>query len=178
MSSAALPASCSPFSRRCLRTRRGSARPVTGLCGSARVRRSAALRSTARCQRHSQRSSGAERSVPVRRPAWSGLPRPGRRSKSRTCVRIRAIWTASHWRLPLSNSPAFEHWWPCRCSRKTSWSASSAYIAGSFGPSPISRSLWSRASRARPSSPSRTRGCSTSCGNPWSSRLRPPRFCA
>ena len=41
-------------------------------------------------------------------------------------------------------------------------------------PSPTSRSSWSRTSPPRPSSPSRTRGCSTSCANRCSSRPPPP----
>ena len=50
--------------------------------------------------------------------------------------------------------------------------------------SPTSRSSWSRPSPTRPSSRSRTRGCSTRCRrarasspNRWSSRPRPPRCC-
>ena len=42
------------------------------------------------------------------------------------------------------------------------------------GRSPTSRSNWSRISPSRPSSPSRTRGCSTSCANRCSSRPPPP----
>ena len=49
-------------------------------------------------------------------------------------------------------------------------------------PSPTSRSSWCRTSPPRPSSPSRTRGCSTNCASArtislsrWSSRPRPPR---
>src|SRR5262249_29187443 len=34
-----------------------------------------------------------------------------------------------------------------------------------FGPSPTSRSSWGRPSPARPSSPSRTRACSTNCAS-------------
>ena len=45
--------------------------------------------------------------------------------------------------------------------------------SGDARPSPTSRSNWSRTSPRKPSSPSRTRGCSTNCGNRWSSR--PPR---
>ena len=41
-------------------------------------------------------------------------------------------------------------------------------------PSPTSRSSWCRTSPPRPSSPSRTRGCSTSCANRCSSRPPPP----
>ena len=71
---------------------------------------------------------------------------------------------------------------PCRCSRTTSWSAPSSSTARRCGRSPTSRSSWCRTSPRRPSSPSRTRGCSTSCAsaptispNRWSSRPRPPR---
>ena len=65
---------------------------------------------------------------------------------------------------------------PCRCSRKTGWSAPSSSTARKFGRSPTSRSIWCRTSPRKPSSPSRTRGCSTNCGNRWSSR-RLPRKC-
>ncbi len=40
--------------------------------------------------------------------------------------------------------------------------------------SPTSRSSWSRISPTKPSSPSRTRACSTSCANPCNSRPPPP----
>ncbi len=46
-----------------------------------------------------------------------------------------------------------------------------------FAPSPTSRSRWSRTSRPKPSSPSRTPACSTSCASPCSSRPRPRRCC-
>jgi two-component system, NtrC family, sensor kinase len=39
-----------------------------------------------------------------------------------------------------------------------------------------SRSSWYRTSPLRPSSPSRTRGCSTSCANRFSNRPRPPKY--
>ena len=58
----------------------------------------------------------------------------------------------------------------------------SSCTARRFGRSPTSRSSWSRTSPPRPSSPSRTRGCSTSCASArptspsrWSSRRRPRR---
>ena len=41
-------------------------------------------------------------------------------------------------------------------------------------PSPTSRSSWSRTSPPKPSSPSRTRGCSTNCASRCSSRPPPP----
>jgi GAF domain-containing protein len=41
---------------------------------------------------------------------------------------------------------------------------------------PISRSRSQQTSRVKPSSLSRTRGCSTNCGNRCSSRPRPPRY--
>jgi GAF domain-containing protein len=56
------------------------------------------------------------------------------------------------------------------------------FTARRFGPSAISRSSWWRISPPRPSSPSRTRGCSTNCASArptspsrWSSRLRPAK---
>ena len=48
---------------------------------------------------------------------------------------------------------------------RTSWSARSPSIGRRSGHSPTSRSSWSRTSPRRPSSPSRTRACSTSCAN-------------
>ena len=62
----------------------------------------------------------------------------------------------------------------CRCLRTTSWSAPSSSTARRCGRSLTSRSSWSQTSPLRPSSRSRTRGCSTSCANPCSSRPRPP----
>ena len=53
----------------------------------------------------------------------------------------------------------------CRCSRTTSWSAPSSSTARRCARSPTSRSSWCRTSPPRPSSPSRTRGCSTSCAS-------------
>ena len=47
-------------------------------------------------------------------------------------------------------------------------------IARRSGRSPTSRSSWCRTSPPRPSSPSRTRGCSTNCANHCSSRPPPP----
>ena len=60
----------------------------------------------------------------------------------------------------------------------------SMFIASEVAPaSPTSRSSWCRISPPRPSSPSRTRGCSTNCAsarptllNRWSSRLRLRKF--
>ena len=56
------------------------------------------------------------------------------------------------------------------------------FIARRYVRSPTGRSNWSRTSPIKPSSPSRTRGCSTSCASAlmispshWSSRLRPRR---
>ena len=46
------------------------------------------------------------------------------------------------------------------------------------GRSPKSRSSWLRTSPPRPSSPSRTRGCSMNCGNRWSSRRQRRMFFA
>ena len=48
----------------------------------------------------------------------------------------------------------------CRCSRRTSWSAPSSSTARRCGRSPTSRSSWSPILPPRPSSPSRTCGCS------------------
>jgi hypothetical protein len=42
--------------------------------------------------------------------------------------------------------------------------------------SPTSKSSWSRTSQPKPSSPSRTRGCSMNSGNRWRSRRRLPMF--
>ena len=65
---------------------------------------------------------------------------------------------------------------------QTSWSERSASIARRFARSPTSRSSWCRTSPRRPSSPSRTRGCSTNCASVptifpscWSSRPRQRR---
>jgi len=58
-------------------------------------------------------------------------------------------------------------------------------LVGRFVPLPISRSSWCKALPPKPSSPSRTRGCSTSCAsartisaNRWNSRWPRRRFCA
>ena len=82
----------------------------------------------------------------------------------------------------VANSAARARRSSCRCSRTTSWSASSPSTARRCGRSPTSRSNWCRTSPPRPSSPSRTRGCSTSCASAptispsrWSSRPRPAR---
>ena len=47
--------------------------------------------------------------------------------------------------------------------------------ARKFAPSPTSRSNWSRTSPLKPSSPSRTRGCSTNCAREPTSWKRSPR---
>ena len=49
-----------------------------------------------------------------------------------------------------------------------------ASTARRSAPSPTSRSSWCRTSPPKPSSPSRTRGCSTNCVNRSSSRPPPP----
>src|SRR5262245_60129261 len=68
-------------------------------------------------------------------------------------------------------------WW-CRCSRNKVWSARLQSTARRCARSPTSKSNWCRTSPRRPSSPSRTRGCSTSCASRW--RIKPPVqiFCA
>ena len=53
----------------------------------------------------------------------------------------------------------------CRCLKTKCWSARSPSIGRRSVRSPTSRSSWSRTSPRRPSSPSRTRACSTSCAN-------------
>ena len=70
--------------------------------------------------------------------------------------KISAAWSNS------SNLAAPARCWWCRCSRTTSWSVPSHLPPGGSARSPTSRSSWCRTSRRRPSSPSRTRGCSTS----------------
>jgi GAF domain-containing protein len=69
-----------------------------------------------------------------------------------------------------------------RCSKTTNWSARLSSIARRFSRSPTSRSRYCRISPHRPSSPSRTRGCSTNYGsarltslNRWSSKLQHQR---
>ena len=63
---------------------------------------------------------------------------------------------------------------PCRCSRRDELIGAIASTARRCGRSPTSRSSWCRTSPSRPSSPSRTRACSTSCANRCSSRPPPP----
>ena len=62
----------------------------------------------------------------------------------------------------------------CRCSRRRADRRHSSSTARRCGRSPTSRSSWCRTSPPRPSSPSRTRGCSTNCANRCSSRPPPP----
>ena len=63
----------------------------------------------------------------------------------------------------------------CQCSRTMSWSGRSPFSARRFVHSPTNRSRLCRILPRRPSSPSRTRGCSTNCANPCSSRPPPLR---
>ena len=53
---------------------------------------------------------------------------------------------------------------------RTNSSVRSASTARRSDPSPTNKWRWYKISPTRPSSPSRTRGCSASCGNRWSSR--------
>src|SRR5262245_50402816 len=62
-----------------------------------------------------------------------------------------------------------------RCCAKAGQSAFWDCRVRKFSHSPISRSSWCRTSPLRPSLPLRTHVCSTNCGNPSSSRPRPPR---
>ena len=66
---------------------------------------------------------------------------------------------------PGSISAASARCWSSDAQGRASWSAPSPSIARRFAPSPTSRSNWSRTSPARPSSPSRTPACSTSCAS-------------
>ena len=62
----------------------------------------------------------------------------------------------------------------CRCSRRTNSLAPSSSTARRCVPSPRDRSNCLRTSPHRPSSPSKTRDCSTSCANCFSNRPPPP----
>ena len=95
-----------------------------------------------------------------------------RRSRTKQTVQIadlrdepayigRLIRRSGRWWM----SAAAGHCWWCRCSRTTSSSALSPSTARRCGHSPTSRSSWSPTSPPRPSSPSRTRDCSTSCAS-------------
>ena len=103
-------------------------------------------------------------------PSEPGRPY-GRAVKARKAVQVadlrqtRATWRATHWWLPGLMSRASAPWSPFRCSRMMNWSGPSPFIARRCARLPTSRSSWSRTSRPRPSSLSRTRGCSTSCAS-------------
>ena len=66
------------------------------------------------------------------------------------------------------------HTWPYPCSGKVSSLVQLLSIRKRSCHSPRSKSIWSRISPPKPSSQSRTRGCSTSCANRSSNRQRPP----
>ena len=83
-------------------------------------------------------------------PAMSPVSRPASRSRTRRCATVSL----------------------CRCSRKRADRRHRRSIARRFARSQINRSSWYRTSPPRPSSPSRTRGCSTNCA----SALRPQRI--
>ena len=55
--------------------------------------------------------------------------------------------------------------WACRCSRTSELIGAIMIYRQEVRPSLTSRSSWCRTSPRRPSSRSRTRGCSTSCGS-------------
>ena len=123
----------------------------------------------------------AQRGPPCAPDRVASLERPGpkRRSTSPISPR-RAYLDAIH--ASRGSSGRLGPCSTCRCSRTTSWSALSPFIARKSVRSPKSRSNWCRISPRRRSSPSRTRGCSTNCAsaptispNRWSSRPRPRR---
>src|SRR5262249_15733718 len=74
----------------------------------------------------------------------------------------------------LPSSQAHGQCLPSRWSKKTSWLAPLLSTADRSAPLPTSRSNLSRISPIRPSSPSRTPVCSTSCASRCSSRPPPP----
>ena len=176
-SSQARRASWSRCSTRCWRMRRASARP-----SSAPSAASTANCSTRRRTEHAasaQRVSCAiaDRSGRNRAAVLEQLVADQSSVRTPRTTRTRSAPSAADQVRRRANARS-----PCRCSRTTSWSAPSSSTARRSAPSPTSRSSWCRTSPRRPSSPSRTRGCSTSCASAptisasrWSSRPRPAR---
>ena len=181
-SSPARPANWSRCSRPCWRTRRASAKRSSACCscydGDAFPRGCDATVLPPRICRipaQTRADSAPEPGTALDRLLRTKAGRPHRRSARRALPNaIRRVGAA----IGGARSTCSR----CRCSRTTSWSARSSSTARRCGPSPTSRSSWCRTSPRRPSSPSRTRGCSTSCASAptispsrWSSRPRPPR---
>ena len=110
-------------------------------------------------------ASAAVRPPPRRRP-WSRRAPPSRSLTSPTSRADPALYGA---RSRMSSQRRARRL-SDRLSRadaqgRASWSARSPSTARRCGRSPTSRSSWCRTSPPRPSSPSRTRGCSTSCAS-------------
>ena len=108
------------------------------------------------------------------RRAWPRSSRRSRRSISPTCrpSRLPRPRSASRSRSSTRRRPDRR----CRADAqgRRAGRRRSPSIARRFGRSPTSRSSWSRTLPRRPSSPSRTPACSTSCANRCSSRPPPP----
>ena len=93
----------------------------------------------------------------ARTKQWSTLP---------ICGPIQAyLGNATRIRRCSSKLAGARTFFVVHCSRTMSWSAPSPFTARRCGHSPTSRLSWLRTSPPRPSSPSRTRGCSTSCAS-------------
>ena len=150
-------------SRPCWRMRRASATPNSAICCCTTAMISRWRRCTTR-RRHRPRSVAATRySSRSRTPlsavlvATKQVVHIADRRADPGYVSGDPAWSARRWLAHARFSL-------CRCSRTMNWSAQSPSIARRSARSPTSRSSWCRISPPRPSSPSRTRGCSTNCG--------------
>src|SRR5262245_13128532 len=103
------------------------------------------------------------RPAPARRPPW-----PNSKSDAARFARKLGASTIESYRQ--------DRWPTAPITRPSQIPAMrrSSSIVRKFDLSPKSRSSWSRTSPRRPSSPSRTRACSTNCANLSNSRRQPP----
>ena len=118
----------------------------------------------------------ARRREPVVRPDRNGaaLASRGRSNRFRLPIFGTNRYTGDPQPLLFSNSLAPAHARRSDAQGGRTRRRRSPSTAKKFGHSPTSRSSWFRTSLRKPSSPSRTRGCSTSCENHCSNRPPPP----
>ena len=155
----ALPVICSRCSMPCLRTQRGCARRVTARCGYARETDYALSPRTGRCRKPFWRDGGQERyRYTTLTFTWPGPLEVDGRCK--LTIYGGAGRPAGH---PVQVSAAdiagIRTFVGVPILRTRRRSAISSSTDRRFDRSPTNRSLWSRTSPTKPSSPSRIHGC-------------------
>ena len=188
-SSAVRPATCSPYSRPCWRTRCASARRSLAICFCMRTMRFVSLPQCRTRRRPMPSEWRQEPVLSVDDNSQNPLGQPRRNQGTSSTLPTSLTdpgYIKREPRMVVSAVESRRRSNPPACGADAQRERTGRAVAiyrQEVRRSPTSRSIWCRTSPPRPSSPSRTRACSTSCAsaptispNRWSSRRRPRRY--